>query len=146
MKLCGFLVFLGFTGCGTEMVVKECRRELRVPEGTIMSDRDDSDGVVVNQRATYRCKVTLDLPNYIPASKDVDRIVGIDSQKVLAVNISRMIFASGKLVLKLDDKEVIKEAGVTSQTGAVGAVKATDTTLQKRLELKKARKDKEEEP
>src|SRR6185503_3283201 len=89
-------------GCGTSLVVKECSREVKGTDGKFPSDKPESatnvvrkgsDGVVVNQRAVYKCKVTLVLPDSQPVTKSVDNITGIDHQTVLALNISRMIFA-----------------------------------------------------
>jgi hypothetical protein len=99
------------------------------------------EGVVVNQRAVYKCTASPTIPGHTVTVKNPDKLTGIAHDKVLMVNIWRMMFAGGKLTLKLDEREVIKEAGITSQTGVTTASKTSDTGLQKRQELIKQRKE-----
>lgn len=151
MKTLVAMGFLALAGCATDLVVKEFDREVPKEgqkDAPISNARGPKDGVVVNQRATYQCTATTSIPGYLE-KKEKDgkpketKLVGIEHDKVLVINVWRAMFASGKLTIKLDEKEVIKEAGITSQTGATATIKTADSALKTRNEILKQQKDKD---
>lgn len=118
---------LALAGCGTSLCIESS------PRGSDASP----DGVVVNRRQFYSGKVSGRL-----AGKSTKiSFAGVDHDDVLIVNISRKPFASGKLTLELDDRQLIRQVGITSETGAVAGANAATEVVEKRKEIREADDD-----
>lgn len=86
-------------------------------------------GVAINKRALYQVIVEVP-PELKPKIQPPSTFLGgIDEEKLLVVNGTRMAFSSGTLSIKLTEQQLTSEVGITSETGAVRAVQAADTAL-----------------
>ena len=117
------------TGCGTTLNISEHVRGAK-----------DPDGVVVNRRHVYKATVQVRIPGH----RDQDTSATVDGlhRDILAINISRMPFADGDLVLKLDDKQRLTKLEIKSTGGAEDAAKGAKAVLEAR---KAIREDDEDE-
>ena len=121
---------LGSFGCGTLLALGQAPVTDVAPEG-----------VVVNRRATYA--VSFSIPTGSPLANAVrpdaapSTLRGVDHDYLLTLDVVRMPFSSGKLVVELDAHQLLKKVGLTSRTGAVRAAEAAERALDARTELER---------
>lgn len=116
------ILICNLSGCGTFLSVEETTPDARQP-----------DGIAVNKQANYTVQITL--KNGTPLGSEL--LGGIDENKMLSINATRMPFASGTLQITVTKEQLVSEVGITSETGAVRAVQAADTIVKTKDDLKK---------
>ncbi len=96
------IVCIGLSACGTFLSVSEISPNNKTP-----------DGIAINKRATY--KVTVNSNEIgIKLNSSKKPIVGIDENKMLLVNATRMPFASGTLKIELSKNQLTTTTGLSS--------------------------------
>lgn len=125
------------SGCGTFLAISELdvKKELKNP-----------DGLVINRRGEYTVKVGLNTLKEIEGKDKVvitnqldmrnGSITGVDHDKVIKLDVNRMPFSDGKLNVKLNEFQLMKEIELTSKTGADKAATAAQTGIDKHREIK----------
>jgi hypothetical protein len=137
LVLSAVYVSMMISGCGTFLAISELdvKKELKNP-----------DGLVINRRGEYTVKVGLNTLKEIEG-KDKEvitnqlemrnrSITGVDHDKVIKLDVNRMPFSDGKLNVKLNDFQLMKEVELTSKTGADKAATAAQTGIDTHTKIK----------
>jgi len=120
-------VLLVFTlGCGTFLSISEQPRDAR-----------EMCGIAVNKRAVYVATLEPAEGSGIEKELPSATLDTIDPVHVLTVDAVRMPFASGKLVVKLTDQQLLKEVTIESQTDAPRATETAEKSLDAAIAVKK---------
>jgi hypothetical protein len=126
-------------GCGTFMTIDETDPMKESPPG-----------IVVNSSTYYLARATL-----IPGSplnpgggsvllETKGKLRLVDQERLLAINILRMPFASGKLTFALDANQTLKQVGISSATGLPRAGEAAKSALESAAAIEAAKAKAEE--
>jgi len=101
---------------------------------------------VVNRRGQYRvetsinnniytCKIdTNDCSNEIVENNSI--VTGIDHNKVIKLDVTRMPFSDGKLNVELNEFQLMKKVELMSKTGADKAATAAQTGIDTHTKIK----------
>jgi hypothetical protein len=119
--------------CGTSLQVCGAERGITRPSGVVVNQRQRLSGTVA---------VAADADEMAPrlAPGTVD-LIGVDPLQVLDIDVSRSLFASGKLVLELDDRQVVTKLGIVSTPGAETFVKVINAGVDTAAKIREERKD-----
>ncbi len=117
--LCALMLAVLSVACGTTLEVGEGPRGIASPEG-----------MVVNRRVTYTGSFDMNIPGVGRRSGELKPLAAVDAWRVLVVNISRMLFADGDLVLVLDENQLFKKVEVKSTAGAEAAANTGTAILE----------------
>lgn len=93
------------------------------------------DGLVINRRSQYKVDIAVKGSIELLKLKN-DIVTGVDHNKVIKLDVTRMPFSDGKLNVKLNEFQLMKEVELTSKTGAGKAATAAQTGIDKHLEIK----------
>jgi len=113
-------------GCGTFLWIGQT------------SPESDPAGVAVNRRATFKLKIQSPYKGQELKYPREKTVTGVDPRSVVTVDIRRMPFASGKLVVKLNPEQLLQQVDIESDTGAVRAAQAADKALDTQAKLEAA--------
>lgn len=155
-----FFTSLILSGCGTLLNFSELNSV--IDDGKQLKE---PDGLVINRLANYQVEVEMN--SYDPNGNkiqlspeevlkinsqlssqeilkiDSPYIAGVDHTNVIKVDVMRMPFSDGKLTVKLNEFQLIKEVELTSKTGAEKAANAAQTGIDKFKEIKTILKPKQ---
>jgi len=133
------LISVLISGCGTFLAISEL-------DSTEEADMKKPDGLVVNRRGQYKVEVSInnnicnistnDCSSKIVVENDSKIVTGVDHNKVIKLDVNRMPFSDGKLNVKLNEFQLMKEVELTSKTGANKAATAAQTGIDKHREIK----------
>jgi len=131
LVLSAVYVSMMISGCGTFLAISELD----------VKELENPDGLVINRRGEYTVKADLNI-------KGKDKVIteqlmmrnssvnGVDHDKVIKLDVNRMPFSDGKLNVKLNEFQLMKEVELTSKTGADKAATAAQTGIDKHREIK----------
>jgi|CXWL01.1.fsa_nt_gi hypothetical protein len=141
------LISILISGCGTFLAISEL-------DSREEADMKKPDGLVVNRRGQYKVEVSIsdnvcsintnDCTSKV-VKNDSKIVTGVDHNKVIKLDVNRMPFSDGKLNVKLNEFQLMKEVELTSKTGASKAATAAQTGIDKHREIKTLLKKPESE-
>jgi hypothetical protein len=116
------VLLLGSTiGCATNLRITETSDESPTPSG-----------VLVNKQKTYAVSMqsTPNSPLSLTNVSQKERTLnGVDRTRLLQIDYSRMLFASGSLEVELSKQQVPRKLGIKSSPGLAGGLAATETIV-----------------
>lgn len=117
------------SGCGTFLNISELNLS------PASKEMENPDGLVINRRGQYKVDIVVEgSTESLKLKKDI--VTGVDHNKVIKLDVTRMPFSDGKLNVKLNEFQLMKEVELTSKTGASKAATAAQTGIDKHLEIK----------
>ena len=123
-------IFASLTCCGTTLETS----------GRARASKDKPSGIVVNRRLIAPATITFSGPALGDAPPQTRAFNGVHPTRTLVLNVSRMPFASGKLTLELDDRQVLTSVGIESTPGTQGAITVLSEALDAREKIREARR------
>lgn len=131
LVLSAVYVSMMISGCGTFLAISELD----------VKELENPDGLVINRRGEYTVKADLNIKGKDKVKTEQlmmrnSSVNGVDHDKVIKLDVNRMPFSDGKLNVKLNEFQLMKEVELTSKTGANKAATAAQTGIDKHREIK----------
>jgi hypothetical protein len=131
LVLSAVYVSMMISGCGTFLAISELD----------VKELENPDGLVINRRGEYTVKADLNIKGKDKVKTEQlmmrnSSVNGVDHDKVIKLDVNRMPFSDGKLNVKLNEFQLMKEVELTSKTGADKAATAAQTGIDKHREIK----------